>query len=323
MTGVGYPVPQPAAPRAIPRVPPKIPGAGRILIGAQAQDPVTGLGNWLTSTGLSSVGVYNQFTTANGPWLSTLLQIGQQAGQAMVTWNFPGSLGTQASIASGVDDAYITACATDAYTWGWPIFARPNWEMNGWWYPWGPFDGSLNPRTGCQPADYIAAWRHYRAIFAQIAPNVSFVWCPHLWIQFKADGSTSPYLPTDMYPGDAYVDWIGMDAYAGAATWDYMQSGQGYGMNNWAAFAAAHGKPLMACEWALSDGATGDSPTWMNQMTGWFTANPVTAATLYFEFNNGTGHNYLLEALPNCATAYQGWLAANAANLITSVPRSG
>lgn len=126
-----------------------------------------------------------------------------------------------------------------------------------------------------------------------------------------------------MYPGDAYVDWIGMDAYGGASTWDYMLNGQGWGMNYWSSFATTHAKPLMVCEWALSDGATGDSPVWMNQLTGWMDANTVVRAALYFEFNNGAGHNYLLEALPNSAAALRTWLTATPSRFITSVPRTG
>lgn len=318
---IGFPVPQPTVPHSIPRVPPRVPPAGQILIGAQAQDPVTAMAPWYTAAGLSSVAVYNQFTTAMGSWWSTLLQIGSSPGMACVTWNFPGSQGTQASIAAGVDDAYIIQCATDAANWGWPILCRPNWEQNGWWYAWSPFDSNGNARTGCTPTDYVNAWRHYRSIFASIAPNVSFVWCPHLWVQFWQTG-TPPYVPTDMYPGDDVVDWIGMDAYGGASTWDYMQNGA-YGMNYWSSFATNHNKPLAVCEWALSDGATGDSVTWMNQLTGWFDANPVVRAACYFEFNNGSGHNYLLEALPNSAAAFKAWLTANPSRMITSVPRSG
>lgn len=319
---IGFPAPQPVVPLAIPRTPPKVPAAGRMYVGAQAQDPVTAMAPWYTATGLSSVGIYNQFTPAMGSWWTTLMSVAQSPGLACVTWNFPGSQNTQASIAAGVDDAYITQCATDAHNWGWPIFVRPNWEMNGWWYPWGPFDASQTPRPGCAPSDYVNAWRHYRSIFASIAPNVSFVWCPHLWIQFWQTG-TPPYLPTDLYPGDAYVDWIGMDAYGGASDWTYMQTGQGYGMNYWSSFAGSHGKPLMVCEWALSDGATGDSVTWMNNLTGWFLSNTVTAAICYFEFNNGVGHDYRLENLPNSASAFSSWLSTNSTRMITTVPRSG
>lgn len=322
MSVIGFPVPQLALPVSIPRVPPKVPPAGQLYVGAQAQDPVTAMAPWYTATGLSSVAVYNQFTPSMGSWRTTLLQIGSSPGLACVTWNFPGSQGTQASIAAGVDDAYIIQCAQDAANWGWPILCRPNWEMNGWWYAWGPYDGNNNPRPGCTPTDYVNAWQHYRSIFAQYAPNVSFIFCPHLWIQFLANGNTPPYVPTDMYPGDAYVDWIGMDAYANAATWDYMLNGQGYGMNFWAQFANSHTKPLIVSEWALSDGS-GDSTTWMNNLLGFFDTNPVVRACLYFEFNNGVGHDYLLESLPSSAAVFKSWLAASPNRMITSVPRTG
>jgi beta-mannanase len=322
MSGLLYPAPQPAAPYSRPRVPPTVPPAGKLYIGAQALDPVVGLGTWQSTAGLTSVGVYNTFSGQMGNWQTALQSMSQQPGMACLTWDIRGSQSTQASVAAGVDDAYITQCANQAAAWGYPMFCRPNWEMNGWWYAWGPYDGNSNPRAGCAPSDYIAAWRHYRSIFASIAPNVSFVWCPHLWIQFLANGNTPPYVPTDMYPGDDVVDWIGMDAYANAAPWDYMQTGQGYGMNFWASFATSHSKPLMISEWALSDGS-GDSVTWMNNLTGWMDANPVVRAALYFEFNNGAGHNYLLENLPNSAAAFKSWLAASPSRMITSVPRTG
>jgi hypothetical protein len=61
----------------------------------------------------------------------------------------------------------------------------------------------------------------------------------------------------------------------------------------------------------------------MSNLTGWMDANPVARACVYFEFNNGAGHNYLLESLPNSAAAFRSWLSATPSRFITSVPRSG
>jgi beta-mannanase len=48
------------------------------------------------------------------------------------------------------------------------------------------------------------AWRHIWTIFHDVgATNVAFVWCPGL------DGED----PSPYYPGDHYVDWIGIDGY--------------------------------------------------------------------------------------------------------------
>jgi hypothetical protein len=58
------------------------------------------------------------------------------------------------------------------------------------------------------PADYIAAWKHIRAVFAAAgADNVSWVWCPTAW-GFKS-GRAQPF-----YPGDSQVDWICADGYS-------------------------------------------------------------------------------------------------------------
>ncbi len=88
------------------------------------------------------------------------------------------------------------------------IWIRFGHEMNGDWYPWGGLvDAYGNPHNGNTAADYIAAYRHvqqrYRA--AGLAENmVKFIWSPNVW-------------PTDnftvFYPGDAYVDYIGLSGF--------------------------------------------------------------------------------------------------------------
>ncbi len=73
-------------------------------------------------------------------------------------------------------------------------------EMNGNWYPWGT--------THTTPADFVAAWRRIHDLFSQAgASNVIWVWNPNdifpvPQVQLK------PY-----YPGNAYVDWIGVTGY--------------------------------------------------------------------------------------------------------------
>ncbi|TPX34471.1 mannan endo-1,4-beta-mannosidase [Synchytrium microbalum] len=94
-------------------------------------------------------------------------------------------------------------------------------EMNGGWYSWGQ-----------KPSTYIPFWRRiYTAVKAK-APNVAFVWSPNVkdgeFAQTAAANSTDfklqdtnndgavtmaddPYTP--FYPGDQYVDWVGLSLY--------------------------------------------------------------------------------------------------------------
>jgi hypothetical protein len=53
-------------------------------------------------------------------------------------------------------------------------------------------------------AGYIAKWRLVHDTMERLAPNVSMVWCPNATPAARID----PY-----YPGDAYVDWVGVNFY--------------------------------------------------------------------------------------------------------------
>ena len=82
-------------------------------------------------------------------------------------------------------------------------------EMNGWRYTWGL------PWT--KPGTFIAAWRHIHDIFAsEHASNVIWSWDPSHLYQHYAHKSAS--LASEWYPGDAYVDWIGLDGYLRTGT---------------------------------------------------------------------------------------------------------
>jgi mannan endo-1,4-beta-mannosidase len=105
-------------------------------------------------------------------------------------------------VIAGRYDDYIARFATEARDWGHPFFLRFNWEMNGDWFPWAE---GVN---GNVPGQYVAAWRHVHDIFvAAGAGNVSWVWCPFV------DPSGSLRSLASLYPGDAYVDWTGLDGY--------------------------------------------------------------------------------------------------------------
>ena len=72
--------------------------------------------------------------------------------------------------------------------------------MNGNWYPWGTTDTT--------PAEFVAAWRRIHNLFTQAgASNVIWVWNPN-------DIFPVPQVPLKpYYPGNAYVDWIGITGY--------------------------------------------------------------------------------------------------------------
>jgi mannan endo-1,4-beta-mannosidase len=111
----------------------------------------------------------------------------------------PYGIGT-AAIAAGRNDAYITQFARAVRALNLPVALSFGHEMNGNWYPWGVSHTSA--------ADFVAAWRHIHNLFITAgATNVIWVWNPNV-ISALPDVQLKPY-----YPGDAYVDWVGITGY--------------------------------------------------------------------------------------------------------------
>lgn len=172
----------------------------------------------------------------------------------MLTWEpMPSASNTLEIIAAGTYDAYVATFAQAAKNWGNLVFLRFAHEMNGDWYPW---DGYHNGEAAA-PAKYIAAWRRLHDIFVQAgATNVRWVWSPN---NQSHPGSTWN-AAVNYYPGDAYVDWIGIDGY-------------NFGQGDWQSFeqlfAAAYatfesyGKPLMISEFASADDLVLSKADWI------------------------------------------------------------
>ncbi|HEV2790180.1 MAG TPA: glycosyl hydrolase [Solirubrobacterales bacterium] len=107
-----------------------------------------------------------------------------------------GSGMTLADVVDGSQDAAIKKWAQEAKAFGHPFLFAPWWEMNGAWYAWG------------RSPDFIAAWRRFHdLVVGQGATNVTWTWVVNsIWSDPESD-------PTPYYPGDAYVDWTGLDSY--------------------------------------------------------------------------------------------------------------
>ena len=175
----------------------------------------------------------------------------------LITWEpwISDPAGTLEAIAAGRCDAYVRSFFLAAKAYGKPLFLRFAHEMNGNWYPW---DGAHNGGAA-GPAKYINAWRYiYNVKEAVGAANVYLVWCPNSANQpGDAWNAIGAY-----YPGDQYVDWIGLDGY----NW-------GYGNGGWRSFDAIFGsayrtltaltaRPLMIGEFSSAEQG-GDKSAWI------------------------------------------------------------
>ena len=92
------------------------------------------------------------------------------------------------------------------------------------------------------PAEFIAAWKHVRAIFAQQhVRNVAWVWCPTAK-GFVPGGNAAAY-----YPGNDEVDWVCADAYPGFGPYrSFADTVQPF-----LSWASHHPKPVMIGEYGV------------------------------------------------------------------------
>src|SRR4051812_6817736 len=183
----------------------------RIYVGASVDglpgDPVV-LDPFTKATGVSpSVAMY--FYDFGGRVDATALRRLSDSGRLpMMTWE-PWNHTTPSAnpyslqaIAAGQFDAYLSAQGKALAAVGAPVAVRFAHEMNGSWYPWGQ---GVNGNT---PADYVAAYRHVHDVIAAAgASNVVWVWSP-ITVISRPDVPLAP-----LYPGDDYVDWVGLSVY--------------------------------------------------------------------------------------------------------------
>lgn len=92
------------------------------------------------------------------------------------------------------DDEYLEKLAGQLASTEAPILLRFASEMNG---PWTNYHGD--------PKLYIEKWRLVTSVMRKKAPNVAMVWCPY---------TTPRSLIDRYYPGDEWVDWVGVNMYS-------------------------------------------------------------------------------------------------------------
>ena len=111
------------------------------------------------------------------------------------------------AILGGKWDSYITDFASQVRHFGGQIILIPFEEMNGDWYPW-----SIN-KNGNNALKHINAYRYLTKFFDGI-PNVKFGWT----VNNLSENGVSSHI-ADYYPGDAYVDIIGVNGFNFDAPW--------------------------------------------------------------------------------------------------------
>ena len=227
-------------------------------------------------------------------------------GVPIIPTNSSGTaVGTLAQGATGAFNSYFVTLAQTLVAGGQSnAYLRLGWEFDGSWMAWA----ATTPSAEASFASYFQ--QIVTAMRSVPGEQFRFVWDPDAGAFTEAGYSVAA-----AYPGNAYVDVIGLDAYD--QSWATPQTPT----NAWSSttlpaltaaqqFASANGKPLAFCEWGVtirSDGhGLGDDPYYINQMVSWMQSpsNDVTYES-YFDADSG-GVNSLITggSFPNSLAAF-------------------
>jgi Glycosyl hydrolase family 26 len=189
-------------------------------------------------------------------------------------------------IARGAADAFIRSYARDVRDYGKPILVKLfASEFNGDWI----WSVSPHANSGVTTDDFASAWRRVVDIFHAVgATNASWAWIVN---SYAADPAQQPNVDRNIgayYPGDAYVDWVGVDVYdVGLPNW----------MDGPYGFALAHGKPVFVGEFAVRHEWSGlpasQWPAWVGSVFDYFESHPAIKAISYFNYCNRFGATHV------------------------------
>ena len=196
------------------------------------------------------------------------------------------------NILDGYYDDYLDEYAASLKEFGHPVIFRLNNEMNGDWCWYSAY------YTNKDADLYIALWRYLHERFAQAGvDNLIWVWNPHDVSRpnFKWNHSFA------YYPGDEYVDVIGMTGYNNGTYFPgeiWREFDEIYAPL-YSQYGQVFAKPFMLTEFA-SNSIGGDKAAWTNTMFQQIKNYPNIKLAIWwsgidYDTNGQPGRIYLLD----------------------------
>jgi len=199
-------------------------------------------------------------------------------------------------IIDGEYDAFFRQWAEAARRDGRRVMLRFGFEFNGDWFTW-----SLDPPK------YVAAWRRAHDLFQKAgADNVEWVWSPNV-VSCPDTEANGMHL---YYPGDSFVDWVGVDGY---------NFGDGYDeWHRWESFDSIFGgvlrdlatrypaKPLIITETASAPGTGSQRAEWIREVHRTLESHPRVRALIWFNYDKRREGepNWRIDATPDSLSAF-------------------
>jgi mannan endo-1,4-beta-mannosidase len=232
--------------------------------------------------------------------------VAARGAQLSITWEPWESTGSPisqpdyslASIIACAHDSYIDMYAASVRRYPHRVTIRLMHEMNGSWYPWA---SGVN---GNQPGEFVLAWQHVRDRFTALGvSNVDWMWAPNAIYTGDAPLAT-------LYPGDAYVDAVGLSNYnwGGKGPNGFTRHWRGFSTlftDSIAAVQAVTKHPLWIAETASSN-SDGSKAAWLTQTLAQLGQQPEIAGLVWFDhLDQARGVDWRIETEADAAEAWR------------------
>jgi hypothetical protein len=152
-------------------------------------------------------------------------------------------------------------------------------EMNGEWEP-----DFIGTKVGEQ--------RLWAKCFDNEVTGLRRATGEHFLIDWNPNSCWAPYAYASYYPGNAYVDILGLDQYDVGCLTPYVRlsfgqiANEAFGLTRFEAFAASKHKPMSFPEWGLSTLPAGDDPGFISGLGNTFESRDFSFEA-YFDSTNG------------------------------------
>lgn len=226
------------------------------------------------------------FLSFSDPFPTSLANTLKNNGQTLMIYH-ENNVEKISAINSGTYDGYLSKFASDAKASGCPVIMSYFHEMNLNEVPWS---GALNGVS-----NVVQAFKHVHDLYAN-ATNVKQAWVMNnVSIPTTIDNTIAKY-----YPGDAYVDIIGID---------------GFNFNNpWQSFAqvfndalsqvSGYNKPIMLTSVGCAEGSL--KAQWFTDMFNTIKNNSKIQG--FIVFNENKEQNWLINSDAAALTAFKNGL---------------
>ena len=216
-------------------------------------------------------------------------------------WPNDGNIGTAAAGGYNAQWQKFGAMIAAKYP---TAYIRLGWEMNlpGW-------------KHAAYPAQ-AEQWKEaYRQAVTSIRRGGSKLRIA--WVVNEGPGQTGTQDARIFYPGDAYVDYIGMDAYdwwPGYTTDANIAKHRdsAYGWNFWLDFAKSKNKKFVLPEWGVApanSASGGDNPKYINFVYSWMKQNQQWIGyESYFSESDSYIRSDLFTNSPKASAEYKRWM---------------